>query len=231
MFQVKVCGVTSVEDALAALAAGADAIGLNFYQQGMRYVKPELAADIVAAIGERALTVGVFVNAAPDEIRRIASRCRLGLVQLHGDEPPSDLLALAGLSVMRAFRVAGELASVERYLDACADLSAMPQLALVDAAVPGHFGGSGKTADWELLAGGRSALRGLPLVLAGGLHAGNVEAAVAVVRPVAVDVASGVEDAPGKKSSQRMQAFVRAAKSALAGLNNQGNTTPSGGSI
>ncbi len=119
---------------------------------------------------------------------------------------------------MRAFRVAAEMASLQRYLEACAGLAAMPQLVLVDADAPGHFGGSGKTANWKLLSNGRSAFCGLPLVLAGGLHPGNVAAAIAAVRPVAVDVASGVEDAPGKKSAERMQAFVRAAKAALAEL-------------
>jgi len=216
MFKVKICGITNVEDALAAVAAGADAIGLNFYERSTRYLNPDLAADLAAAIGDRALKVGVFVDADPDVIRAIVARCQLGLVQLHGDETPSALAALAGLPVMRAFRVGGELASVQQHLEACDSLNAMPRLVLVDAAVPGHFGGSGKTADWDLLASGRSALCGLPLVLAGGLHDGNVAAAIAAVRPVAVDVASGVEDAPGRKSAARMQSFVRAARAALA---------------
>lgn len=216
MFQVKVCGVTNIDDALAALAAGADAIGLNFYPDSVRYVRPEVAAGIAAAVGGRAVVAGVFVNSTPDEIHAIAKQCRLDLVQLHGDEPPTDLRSLAGLPVMRAFRVAGELESARRYLEVCLRLSTLPRLILVDAAAPGQFGGSGMAADWDLLAAGQSVFAGLPIVLAGGLHAGNVAAAIAAVRPTAVDVASGVEVAPGKKSAERMLAFVQAARQGLA---------------
>jgi phosphoribosylanthranilate isomerase len=216
MFKIKICGITTVSDAQAAVAAGADAIGLNFYERSSRFVRPSVAADIAKAIRGQAVAVGVFVNSAPDEVRAIAQQCQLDLVQLHGDEPPTDIRTLAGLRVMRAFRIAGDLDAASRYLDVCRQAVALPIMVLADAAATGVFGGSGKALDWKWLADGRAAFHGLPLVLAGGLHAGNVAAAIGAVRPAAVDVASGVEDAPGKKSVSQMQAFVKAARQAFA---------------
>lgn len=218
MFRIKICGLTNVADALAAVAAGADAIGVNFHPGSPRYVSPPIAAGICQAVAGRVVRVGVFVNSLPAEIRRIAGECPLDAVQLHGDEPPAVLAALAGLPVVRALRIDKDLAAAERYVHACTALKTLPRMLLADAAVPGQYGGSGKTLPWELLAIGRGQLGGLPLILAGGLHAGNVATAIVAVRPHGVDVASGVEQSPGKKSSDRMRAFVAVARQALAEL-------------
>jgi phosphoribosylanthranilate isomerase len=225
VFQVKICGVTTVDDARSAVDAGAGAIGLNFYDHSARCVGIEQGARIASAIGDRAVKVGVFVNCPAERIRDIATQCGLDIVQLHGDESPDHLAALGRLRVMRAFRVAGELASVRSYLEACAALDAMPELTLVDAAVPGQYGGSGKSADWDLLSNSRADLCALPWVLAGGLTPQNVALAIATTRPDAVDVASGVEEQPGRKSRELTRAFVRAALDAFAELSGR----PTGG--
>lgn len=214
VFRVKICGLTSVADALEAVSAGADAIGLNFYPQSPRFVSPQLAAQISRAIGSRAVRVGVFVNCPSDEIRGLAAECGLDAVQLHGDEPPSAVQALAGVPVIRALRISTDLSAAEHYLAACQELAAMPRMVLVDAAVPGQYGGSGQTPPWEMLAR-RGPLYELPLILAGGLCAENVAAAIAAVQPHGVDVASGVEETPGRKSVVRMRAFAAAARNAL----------------
>lgn len=217
MFRVKICGLTSVADALEAVAAGADAIGLNFYPRSPRCITPQLAAEISQAVGPQVVRVGVFVNAPTIEIRRLAADCSLDAVQLHGDELPAAVRDLAGIPVVRAMRIANDLSDAQRHLDQCQALAALPRTLLVDAAVVGQYGGSGRAAPWEILAA-RGPLCGLPLILAGGLHAENVAAAIAIVRPDGVDVASGVEESPGRKSPERMRAFVDAARRALADL-------------
>jgi phosphoribosylanthranilate isomerase len=219
MFRVKICGITNVADAQAAVEAGADALGLNFYPRSPRFLAPEKAAEIVAAVGRRAVKVGVFVNADAREICETFDRLGLDLIQLHGDEPPEMLPELGERPVVRAVRLGPEgLRPVEEYLARCRALGVVPQAVLVDALVEGLYGGSGKTADWAAL--GRYPTGGTlpPLVLAGGLTPENVAEAIRAVRPAAVDTASGVESSPGRKDPARVAAFVRAAREALAAI-------------
>ena len=220
MFQIKICGITSVDDALAVVRAGADAIGLNFYPRSPRYVSLDLARQIVAALPREIVKVGLFVNASSSDVRRFYDQLLLDVIQLHGDESPEYLAELRGWPVMRAFRVEpGKLRSTIEYLARCREIEATPQFAMIDTLVVGVYGGTGKTADWTA-AGEYAARVGLPpLVLAGGLVPENVGEAIRTVRPAAVDVASGVESRPGQKDPAMVEAFVRAARAAFSQQN------------
>jgi len=222
MFRIKICGITNVDDALAAARAGADAVGLNFYPKSPRCVDADAADRIIASLPRETVKVGLFVNAPAQEVCRTFDRLGLDLIQLHGDEPPRYLAQLAGRPVMRAFRPGPDgLEPLERYLAHCRRLGCTPRLVLVDALVPGQYGGTGRLADWHLLrtyAGAAKAGPGPPLVLAGGLTPGNVAEAIAIVRPAAVDTASGVELGPGRKDPAAVEAFVRAARTAFESL-------------
>lgn len=215
MFRVKICGVTRPEDARMAAQSGADAIGLNFYGGSPRCVTLERAAEIAAALPPHVCKVGVFVGATAEEIKDKARTVPLDLVQLSGDEPPEFLREVRPLPVLRAARIRDDLSPVTAYLDACYRQYALPRMLLVDALRDDAYGGTGVTLDWDYLAQHRRALNGLPLVLAGGLTPDNVAAAIARVRPWAVDVASGVEQAPGAKSPELVSRFVSAARAAL----------------
>jgi phosphoribosylanthranilate isomerase len=215
MFRVKICGIRSVDDAGAAADSGADAIGLNFFPASKRYCPPEHARAITAAVGARVCKVGLFVNAAAHEIRAVVDDLRLDLVQIHGDEPPELLAELRGVPVMRAFRVRDDLSAAGEYLRACHRLRCVPRLVLLDAVRPGEYGGTGATLDWTAIGAQRAQLAGVPLVLAGGLTSANVREAIRIVRPWAVDVASGVENAPGQKCAAMMRDFITAARNAL----------------
>jgi phosphoribosylanthranilate isomerase len=217
MFRIKICGITSVEDALIVARAGADAIGLNFYPRSRRYISFDAAKEIVAALPKEVVKVGLFVNTPPVEVCRVHSALSLDLIQLHGDEPPEYLAQLGDRPVMRAFRVQpGSLQPVIEYLALCRELRAAPKLILFDSLAPGEYGGTGKTADWTIVRQ-YAAQAGLPsLVLAGGLTPQNVAEAIAAVGPAAVDVASGVESSPGRKDSSAVEAFVRATRTAFA---------------
>jgi phosphoribosylanthranilate isomerase len=215
MFHVKICGITRVDDARAAAAAGADAIGLNFYAGSKRYVDERAAAEIVAQLPPGVLKVGVFVNAQAADVCRIFDKLQLGLIQLHGDEPPEYLADLGGRPVMRALRMGKEgWEPILGYLDRCRELGCPPRMVLIDAFQSGQYGGTGQTADWSMLAPWRSHLGDLPLVLAGGLTPENVAQAIDAVKPSGVDTASGVEQAPGIKDSSRIAAFVHNAQAA-----------------
>jgi phosphoribosylanthranilate isomerase len=216
MFRVKICGITSVADAQLAASSGADAIGLNFFSGSKRYCMPDVARQIAGALPASIRKVGVFVNAAPAEVLTISKQVGLDAIQLHGDEAPEVLQALRPWPIVRAFRVDADLAPLGQYLDRCHQLRCLPRMILLDAASQGQFGGTGQTLDWPAIAAGRPHLRGLPLVLAGGLTADNVSQAIAAVHPWAVDVASGVESRPGQKSAERVQAFVANALESLA---------------
>lgn len=199
---VKICGVTSVQDATACVDAGADAIGVNFVRNSPRYCEPAAARRIVEAVGARALVVGVFVDASFDEIEAHKRDTGIGCVQLHGDEPPELLERLLphaykGLRVRGATSIQDAQRYPGRYL-------------LLDAYVPGVAGGSGTTFPWALAT---EIARMRRVALAGGLDPHNVARAVAEVQPYCVDVASGVESAPGRKDLARVRAFVSAAKS------------------
>ncbi len=200
MTRVKVCGITNLEDALAALEAGAEMLGFNFYARSPRYVSPAEARGVVERLPEGVECVGVFVNeAAPDDVERIAREAGVGAVQLHGDESPEFCRVLRDFETIKALRV-GPSYKVE-------DAAAYPTGAvLLDAYVAGEWGGTGHTFDWSLARRTREAVP--KLFLAGGLHPENVAAAVAAVRPYAVDVCSGVETSPGRKSLPLLRRFV-----------------------
>ncbi len=196
---VKVCGVTSVAGAVAVEAAGADWLGLNFWSGSPRCVSVELAAAIVKRVSIPC--VGVFVDAPREELRRVRGLTKIAALQLHGEESPDDVAAVEG-----AFKAVG-VASVE---DVSAALAFGGAYLLLDARVPGAMpGGTGQRFDWALAEGVSKKRR---LILAGGLKPENVAEAVARVRPHAVDVASGVEDAPGVKNIEAVRRFVKAAK-------------------
>lgn len=220
MFTVKICGLTSVEDAGAAVQAGADAIGLNFYKESKRCVAPTHAQAICAYVGDRALRVGVFVNHDTADIERTMAACPLDVVQLHGDEPPEAVARVAHHPVVRARRLdAKGVAAVAEDLACCLTAAGRAvDAVLIDAAAPGHYGGTGQTVAWPDLAGDRPWLGDTPLILAGGLTPDNVAEAIRVVRPRGVDVASGVEVSPGVKDATMVRDFVQAAQGAFAAL-------------
>jgi phosphoribosylanthranilate isomerase len=203
MTRVKVCGVTSVEQAVACVDAGVDAIGVNFVASSPRRVDERAARAIVEAVGERTLVVAVVAGMRVAAMRELVGRTGVGCLQLHGDEPAEDVAALLP-HAYKAVRVAGpqDVAAAE----------AMPgDYVLVDAKVEGALGGTGHAFDWDLVAGLATRRR---LVLAGGLTPENVAAAVKRVRPWCVDVASGVESAPAVKDLAKVRAFVTAARGA-----------------
>lgn len=220
-FQIKICGVTTPADAELAASAGADAIGLNFYPRSKRFVTHQQAKQIAAAIPKRVKKVGVFVNASLDEIAAAIAVASLDIVQLHGDEPPEFLEQVRKknfLPIMRALRWGADSRSiVDDYLGRCAALACMPEFVLIDSQSAGQFGGTGVTADWQAIAQWlEECLDSVPVVLAGGLTPQNVAAAIAAVRPSAVDTASGVESSPGRKDAALVKSFVEAARRALA---------------
>jgi phosphoribosylanthranilate isomerase len=200
MTRVKVCGITNLEDALAALEAGADMLGFNFYARSPRYLTPAEARKIIEHLPGSVSCVGVFVNeSAPADVERIAREAGLHAVQLHGDETPEFCQSLRGLKTIKALRVGADF-NVETAAAYRTDAL------LLDAYVAGERGGTGHTFDWTLATLTRE--RVPRLFLAGGLNPDNVATAVAAVRPYAVDVCSGVETAPGRKSPQLMCRFV-----------------------
>jgi phosphoribosylanthranilate isomerase len=209
--RVKVCGITSPQNALACAEAGADWVGLNFHPGSPRRVDPESAAEIVGSLPTSVEPVGLFVDRPPAEVAAVAARVGLRIVQLHGDEPPEDLLGLDEFRIVRAFRLADRrsIDRMVRYLETAEHLGRSPDAVLVDAYVAGRPGGTGRSIPSELL----DHLPPLPyLILAGGLTPENVAERVARVRPWMVDVAGGVESAPGRKSPERVAAFIRAAR-------------------
>lgn len=226
--KVKICGLTSVADAVAAAEVGADWIGLNFHPPSPRFLTRASAREIVEALPRSVSPVGLFVNRPPAEVAEIARGVGLRIVQLHGDEPAEDLLALRaeGLTVVRAFRLADGAAveAMEDWLRHARSLGASPDAVLVDAFVPGTRGGTGSSIPPRVLdrlarrLGGPKTDDGdadppLPLILAGGLTPENVADRAARVHPWMVDVAGGVESAPGRKDPARMAAFLQAARS------------------
>lgn len=202
--KVKICGLTTLADAEAAVSAGAWAVGLNHSPASPRLVDPGLAEEVGAALKRRCEVAGVFVNAHLDEIVDAAEREQLTLVQLHGEEGPSycaEVHRRTGCKVIKAFRVRSpaEVTAARAYRTG---------FHLFDAYRPGVHGGTGASFDWELVAGRRG---GVPAILAGGLNADNVGAAIAAANPWGVDVCSGVETAPGVKDHNRIASFMAAA--------------------
>ena len=215
MTRVKICGLTNFDDARAAAEAGADLLGFNFYRPSARHVEPEVAAEIIARLKvERAAVnvsgtpvgfVGVFVNAPLEVVQSIQLLCGLDLVQLHGDEPPAYVCAL-GVRAFKALRPQ----SAEQARTGAAEFSAAggasePRF-LIDTSHPHLYGGTGATGDWSVAAEIASQHCSL---LAGGLTASNVASAIRTVRPWGVDVASGVERAPGLKDAAQVRRFIQ----------------------
>ncbi len=202
MTRVKICGITSLEDALTAVEAGADALGFVFFAKSPRHIFPEQAARIISQLPPFVQAVGLFVNEEADTVNKVADLCRLDLVQLHGDEPP-DYCRQFKRRLLKAFRV--------RSLT-CLDPINNYQVAgyLLDTFSPSFYGGTGLSFNWEIAA--EAVKRHQRIVLAGGLTPDNVAEAISQVRPYGVDVSSGVEAAPGKKDRDKLRAFLQNAK-------------------
>jgi phosphoribosylanthranilate isomerase len=202
--RVKVCGITRHEDAELAVELGAWALGFILWHGSPRRADPAVAAGIAVALRRRVELAGVFVNASLDEIAHAAEALHLSHVQLHGDEGPAfcaEVGRRTGAKVIKAVRVAtaADFQDLERF---------HTDFHLLDTARRGSYGGTGETWDWALAARRR---RGVPVILSGGLEAGNVAGGIAAVDPYAVDVASGVEAEPGVKDPDKLAAFMAAA--------------------
>ena len=198
---IKICGIKTLKGALAAMDAGADYLGFNFYPKSVRFVEKEVCVEITSVLMKERPNiklVGVFVNSPIDEVKNILETCLLDLAQLHGDETP-EMFAQLAPRAFKAFRgIPFDVTGYER--------NESPAM-LIDAAVKGVYGGSGVIADWSAAA---ELAKRYPLLLAGGLTPENVADAVRQVKPWGVDVASGVESGAGEKDSSKMKAFVRA---------------------
>ena len=202
--KVKICGITRIEDAIAAAEAGADMIGLNFWPGTPRCVSIGRACEIADAVRGGVEIVALFVDAPADEVIETAAGLGAQTVQLHGSETVAFARDLEGLRVIKAFHIGSE--------DDLAQLAGFPAYAcLLDARVAGMRGGTGRTIDWELA---RKAAAAGRVLLAGGLTPDNVAEAVRTVRPWGVDTASGVETAPGEKDAEKVRLFVERAKPA-----------------
>jgi phosphoribosylanthranilate isomerase len=200
---VKICGITRLEDAVEAANAGADAVGFNFWRPGKRYIDPDAAAKIGAELPREVRRVGVFVNETLAAALEIALRADVEVLQFHGSEPLTYLSAIESYVKWKAIRVGGD------WTPATLGEYAGVEAFLLDA--PGATpGGTGQTFDWNAAVAAKQWGR---IILAGGLTPANVAAAVRTVQPWGVDVASGVEDAPGIKNHQLMREFIRAARS------------------
>lgn len=202
MVKVKICGITSLEDALTAVEAGADALGFVFYSASPRHILPDQAAEIIRHLPPFVQTVGLFVNEEPATVHAAADRCGLDIVQLHGEETPAYCVSIRR-RVIKAFRVK--------------DITSLDELLqyhvagyLLDAWSPAARGGTGQTFNWEIAA--EAVRRGRPIILAGGLTPGNVAESIRQVRPYGVDVSSGVESAPGRKDAAKIRCFTELAK-------------------
>ena len=200
--KVKICGITTVDDALAAVEAGADALGFMFYEPSVRHITAAQAAPILHALPALVSKVGVFVNPTEEFVRRTLDQCALDALQFHGGESPAFCRQFRP-KIIKAFRVqtAESLLATKEF---------PTETWLLDSHVPGQPGGTGARFNWEIArqavaAGGR-------ILLAGGLTPQNVGEAVRLVRPYGVDVSSGVESAPGRKDPAKVRAFIRAAR-------------------
>jgi phosphoribosylanthranilate isomerase len=198
MTEIKICGITRLEDAICAADCGADAVGFVFHPASPRYITAEKAKAIIAELPARVARVGVFVNRPAEEVKRTAEACGLDLIQIHGDESPAYCRLFPPGRIIKAVspRTPEELGALGDY-----EVRAF----LIDARDAGRYGGTGKRADWELAARIGAAH---PLILAGGLDEGNIAEAMAAVAPRAVDINSGCELTPGIKDHDRMRRIV-----------------------
>lgn len=201
--KIKICGITSLNDALGAVEAGADALGFMFYEGSPRRISPQMALKIIRALPPFVSKVGVFVNPEDTLVRGVIDVCGIDTIQFHGDETPDFCRRFQPLKIIKAFRIkdASSLSPLGSY-----DTDAW----LLDSFVPGKEGGTGATFNWELACQAKDA--GRPIILAGGLSPENVAEAVHEVWPFAVDVSSGVESAPGRKDLPMMRDFVAAVR-------------------
>ena len=204
--KVKICGVRSLEEAQAAVDAGADALGFNFWPPSARYIEPHAAREVITGIPPTVCTVGVFVNEQADRIVDIASELGLSAVQLHGDESPEFCERLTSIKTIKAIRVGRDfdLSVIESY---------RVDMVLLDSSSEGSYGGTGQRFDWRIAI---EAKHLAPIILAGGLTTENVWDAITQVRPVAIDVCSGVEAEPGRKDLDRLRGFMAVAEQANA---------------
>jgi phosphoribosylanthranilate isomerase len=201
MVRVKICGITNSADALAAIDAGANLLGFNFYEKSPRHISEAEAAKIRPRLPKKVEAVGIFVNAPPADVASLCKSLKLDVAQLHGDESPQTVAEVSrSVSVWKAFRVEPDfpLTNLDEYHEAFAYL--------FDAALTGQYGGTGRATDWDAA---RRAAQRHRIILAGGLKVENVAAAVRIVRPYAVDVASGVEATPGKKDRGLLREFIK----------------------
>ncbi|MDD3580604.1 MAG: phosphoribosylanthranilate isomerase [Desulfobacca sp.] len=201
MVRVKICGLTNLADARLASDLGAHALGFIFYPKSPRYIAPEAARDIIAQLPPLVLSIGVFVNEELATVRKLSDQIGLDWVQLHGEEPPDYCQAL-GRNVIKVIPVKDATS-----LDLMTAYQGRVRAFLLDTYKSGQKGGTGQTFDWSLAVQAKT--RG-PVILAGGLTPENVAAAVQAVHPTAVDVASGVEAAPGRKDPNKLRAFFKA---------------------
>lgn len=203
--KIKICGITNQIDALHAIEAGADALGFIMYKQSRRYVSPNVVKAIVANLPPFALPVGVFVNEEAKVVRDIMDECGLALAQIHGDET-AEYCETLGRPVLRGIRLRDQTTFL-----AMAEYKGRARVRgfVLDAFTEGAYGGTGKTADWDLA---KEAAQSFSFLLAGGLTPENVQEAIQKVRPYGVDVSSGVEASPGKKDPLKVQAFIQAVK-------------------
>jgi len=202
MTRIKICGITRVEDALAAAHGGADAIGLVFYEKSPRYVTVQQAMLLAKAIPPFITVVGLFVNASADYVRAVQEEVPLDTLQFHGEEEPG-FCAWFNRPYLKAIRVREGVDLLQ-----CASRYASAQGLLLDTYIEGTQGGTGESFDWTLIPHDLP----LPVILSGGLNAGNVEQAMRAVRPYAVDVSSGVEAKKGIKDAAKMAAFINEVK-------------------
>jgi len=202
---IKICGITNLDDALAAVDAGADALGFNFYKPSPRYIAPDVACEIINRLPTTILTVGVFVNEeSPQAVEDLARHAGVTAIQLHGDESPDYCRTMENRYVIKAL-AAGADFDMQRALDYEVDAI------LLDTKHGTLRGGIGRVFDWSIAFEAR---RLVPkLYLAGGLGIDNIEDAIKSVDPFAVDACSALEETPGKKNHERMRAFVKAIRS------------------
>lgn len=214
--KIKICGIRTFEDAMLMVESGVDILGFNFYPQSPRYISPgncmRLVVHLETALREemsRITMMGVFVNSERDNMHAIFRDCHLDMIQLSGDEQPEvlELLGERSFKVLRPTTYAEFSEAVERY-----PRRTMAPAWMIDTYRPGEYGGTGQTADWDLL---RQIAQTAPILVAGGLNAANVGEAIRRINPWGVDVASGVESAPGVKDPQKVRAFVQAVREAV----------------
>lgn len=202
MTRIKICGITRPEDALIAASSGADAIGLVFHEKSPRHITAQQAARVAAVLPPFVTLVGLFVNPAEDAVREVLRQVPLDVLQFHGEEE-SEFCARFGRPWIKAIRVRHDADLIQ-----CAAHYRMAQGLLLDAFVEGAHGGTGVALDWAMIPQAVP----LPVILAGGLHPGNVAEAIRLVRPYAVDVSSGVEANKGIKDAAKVAAFINEVK-------------------